>query len=697
MSIFTDIAERKKAFLELSEDTARKFEMELLDLRVEQVKDTFDFVENNWFIYDEEQDIAYYKLPFDQIDRYDFKSIFERGFYYGDSEMCVGDFYETWMKDTENNGVKPYILACYNKKRNKETGELEKYIEFIDRTTKTTTTDIELVFALYKKGDKIYIADHGIRYNEETICIDKINIICQFFNMRHETKISQNIFYDKGKIAFSEIILQRLATENGLISKSINKKIVMNIKTGKTYKLNDYDLNTRKKVNLKRSPFMCLSLWSLMASPMIYSLNLKKEDVNKIGEIIQKEAGNDAIPFDQYIKNCKSDYNSDYNFFKYLVAYNTNPYVPYSVLYNMYLIKSDAKIEKNNSHRCFNKKFTCKTVRNKNVVEEMTKFLTTEGYNKKFINFKLNSNRATTYLRDKEVYDEILALTTIKDKNNKWKMINAYFTNDFGSMAMQDFFESKLYNDLLIAHNENNVINAIIKVQDVYELLRITRSYEYIKQTMPEYKLPKRLRLKEICGTVELDYKKLRNNSYEYSYNTEIKELLNKTINGYKFTLATTSDELVTVGSKMSICVGEYTTNVAKKQCMIVYVTKEDKYVGCIEIQPENGAIIQAKAQHNEHFTGELLQAFNEYARTNKLDTNECCDLTHQSKSLSGDIINFNLSEFKATIKIPKVMSGTICYDEYDYEEYLNQQRQQNGIHEWTAEVPVLADEDIPF
>lgn len=635
---------------------------------------SLNFLMNNSIKYEEPTDTAFYKISFKDADKkYCFHRIAREAHY---DLMCAGCNYETGMRDGAE--FKPYILTFYNKRNGVEGGH---YIELIDRANKVKTPDVELVFTLTKTDEELILDDYGVYYDGQIIPLHKVNIICQFYNMRHEATLSSKVFYDDNKITFSKIVMSRIATNNGLITKQINKRVVMNIETGRTYKLNDYDLLAKKKVNLKHSPFICVSSWLLRQTSFGCDVDIETEDLYKIGKAIQEQAGKDAIPFEKYEKD--SRIQNHHNRLRLLVAYNTNPYVSFAVLDNMYMIKDDAKFEINNPNKCFNKKFKAKVLRNKNMVNEMVSFLTSEGYNKKFINLKLLGFNLNSFKYDKNNYDKLLNMSSIQDKNNKWKLVEAYFKNNYSMYSIENFFDTRIYKDLVKEHKENNVVNAVIKIQDAYELGSMARSYDYIKEVMPGYALPKRLRLKDINDTIKKDYQKLKDNAYEYHYDKNVQDKLNKEINGFKFTLATTSEELVDVGTKMSICVGGYTSNVARKECMIVYVTKDNKYVGCIEIRPD-GSINQAKAFQNNYFEGELLKAFDEYTEMLQLDTHKCYDIKYEHKKIRKTEIDFKLNDLKVIVKIPTVINNSIEYNTMSYEEY--RERNRSRFAPWNAD-----------
>ena len=623
------------------------------------------FITNEYCRYDEEIGKLYYEISFHDIQKYNFSSFLNRNHY---DSFSVGKYYETGMTYYEDNEkkLKRYILAFYTKEDEYNDDEVRK-IEFVDRHNKITVTqdDIKLVFSVSLIEDKMYIEDEGILYNDEIVSLDKINIMCQFYDMRHETETSRKIFYDETKITFSTITMKRIATKNGIITKHINSRTVMNLATGRTYKLNDYDLIAKRKTDLKRRPFMCLTAWN--SNWLCTGVStITAEDFNKIGKTIEKAVNDkDVIPFEEYTKDLKEDK------FQVLVAYNANPFVPYSILINMYLTKEDAKRELNNYDKLFTKKFNCKVLRNKDVKKELFAFLLTQGYSKKFLEYKFKKSSPTSIVDDKKAYDEILELESIKDKNNKWKIVQSYFEHNYSIYELKDFYDSNLYAELKKTHKETDIVNAAIKIKDIYYLYDLSHSYNKIIRTIPEYKLPvKRLRLTEIHDVVCNDAKKLDDNTFEYHYSEDIQDRFNKRINEYDFVLATDNLQLVEVGTEMGICVGSYGRRVANKQCVIVYMKKDNKYVGCIEILPD-GTTNQVKGIRNNSLLSNELVAFTTYAELVKIDTRKCCDLTVEYRK-SSNRLEVNINETEMFTRVPIIKNGQIDFTIKKYEHQEN-------------------------
>ena len=622
------------------------------------------FLKNNYFEYNKEAETLRYAIKFEDIEKYRLSYYCEKRHY---DLFCCGDFYETGITEYHENNkntIKPYILAFYTKEYEYDENEVRK-IDFVDRINKIkiTQNDIQLVFNVSLIEDKLYIEDEGILYNNEIVPLHKINIMCQFYDMRHEIVTSEQVFFDENKITFSTIRLKRIATKNGIITKHINNRVVMNLKTGRTYRLNEFDLATKKVVNKKRHPFVSLSAWTLNWTNLNIN-KLAKSEFNKIGKAIEESVNDkDIIPFNEYIKDTENIQE-----LQVLIAYNTNPFVPYSVLMNMYQTKADAKCEINSYDKMYTKNFNCKVTRNKNVEKELLTFLTAQGYSKKFLGYKLSRTTLYSIKEDKEAFDQILEFSSIEDKNNRWKVVESYFKNNCSLYQLKDFYNSKIYTELKKTHKEKDIVNAVMKIKDMYYLSDLSLAYNRIMRSMPEYKIPtKRLRLNEIHDIVCGDAKKLDDNVYEYHYTKEMEERFNKTIDGYDFGLATDSLQLVEVGTEMGICVGSYGKKVANKHCTIITVKKDNKYVTCIEVCPD-GKVNQVKGIRNEVPEEGVLRAFDTYVLMTKINTRTCFDLTMEHR-IASEYTEINKEFITVLNRIPMIENGKISFRTAKYEK----------------------------
>lgn len=89
-------------------------------------------------------------------------------------------------------------------------------------------------------------------------------------------------------------------------------------------------------------------------------------------------------------------------------------------------------------------------------------------------------------------------------------------------------------------------------------------------------------------------------------------------INGYEFCLVQDTHTLRHVGLTLQNCVATYRKAVIDHRSIIVAVRHGEKYVACIEIQPERG-IVQALGSRNQQLDGEVLLVCRYWAKMEKL------------------------------------------------------------------------------
>ena len=88
----------------------------------------------------------------------------------------------------------------------------------------------------------------------------------------------------------------------------------------------------------------------------------------------------------------------------------------------------------------------------------------------------------------------------------------------------------------------------------------------------------------------------MSNKNITFKYSEEQKKLEDD-IDGYSFRLPQTSYQLCEIGTSLHNCVASYTDNVQKKECTIVYATKNDEYKICIEVREKE--IFQERIDRN--------------------------------------------------------------------------------------------------
>lgn len=89
---------------------------------------------------------------------------------------------------------------------------------------------------------------------------------------------------------------------------------------------------------------------------------------------------------------------------------------------------------------------------------------------------------------------------------------------------------------------------------------------------------------------------RVKNKKITFKY-SQIQQALEDDIDGYSFRLPKNSFQLCEIGTALHNCVASYAEKVSKNESTIVYVTKDDKYQICIEIQYNE--IIQERTDRN--------------------------------------------------------------------------------------------------
>lgn len=124
------------------------------------------------------------------------------------------------------------------------------------------------------------------------------------------------------------------------------------------------------------------------------------------------------------------------------------------------------------------------------------------------------------------------------------------------------------------------------------------------------------------------DFVKIRKLNCPIEYSKKEKEL-NDEIDGYTFTLAKDTYELIDIGQEMGICVGSYGDKAVRKDCIIVKMMQGDKYVGCIELAPNIIDLRQAKACFNNVLQENKAEALKKWVKKHKISGTDCYDYRH--------------------------------------------------------------------
>lgn len=339
-----------------------------------------------------------------------------------------------------------------------------------------------------------------------------------------------------------------------------------------------------------------------------------------------------------------------------LVLYNQNPYVPYSTYAKLADIKKYQHYNGNDYIYLPSKIRNIKKVRQTDLIKNLnTLFSIKSKGEKKFINNAINKLDAYSYLmRVKKIFKN-------QDNINKFMLANKYnYTHSNFNFNSVDIYENKYIYALIEKFGETAVANAITKdtIERNAEIEKRTseekekentsqsfyynvfsdsqtanyhyyrdtiENYRKIIQVYPEYQFPcDRLRLKELHDKIAKDANKIKGKKVTYIYEDEFMKMYdNKVINGITFKVALSNRRLTAIGSQMGICVGGYANRVESGKLFIVYMKKDNEYIGCLEIS-HDAKLHQAKAKYNYKLKEAEQIALKEYCLMTNLTTDTC-------------------------------------------------------------------------
>lgn len=183
---------------------------------------------------------------------------------------------------------------------------------------------------------------------------------------------------------------------------------------------------------------------------------------------------------------------------------------------------------------------------------------------------------------------------------------------------------------MLKVSTEISILNKINRIKDKYVIRDSIEMYNKLKTNKKEYinMIDWSGSFTEIHDELSELLSKIRYENVEIKYG-EKDEKLKDSILGYSFDLAKDTNQLVEIGQKMGICVGGYRDYVLRKISKIIHVKRDDKYVGCIELNAEH-SLVQAKAKYNNMMTGELAKALKFWVKKKSIkNADKCYDYCH--------------------------------------------------------------------
>lgn len=582
--------------------------------------------------------------------------------FYKGSELT--DLKESFFKiQTEKHPYK-YIFSK-EKKENKNIFEIKVYKDRIlkrgillycdeCRNYEPAEIILDINFYVNKNDINLFYSFHGLECSE----CKKIHKEENLKMYRHKDLNSNyglksiDIFDNEDKVVISVVYKRLKCFLDQYRIDYISEKIVMNLKTGMSYRLPSYNLKTKKKEDHIRA--ISTDYIAGFCTNRIYiSIEQLKQLINIMEEYYKKN-NIKHIPYKDFTETINSNltYKGEYILINLLdvLHYNQNPTMNKNSF--TFVERFRSSIKKTNR---------MKKIRNYDTILNIL-FDYNEIKNKYHKSYIINNHLHVFTINNlkKEIVD---IDNTVYDNNNKIKYFKSNVVN------IKYILNSQFYKDLLTKYTENNITNAIVKICKekgstyVYD---IAFAYAKLKAAMPEYEIPgKRLRLVDIHDKITSDARKLNSVNKKYIYEDKIHEIYNKKINGIEFKLATQRYDLIDIGSSMNICVGSYNCSVEDGLLIIVSMIEKGKYVGCLEISQIN-SLNQAKACRNKKLDNKYQEAVASYCKDAKIfiNTNDMDPVYNNSNNnhRSSYMYNIEKTGLKDVIKLDKnsIASDTI-------------------------------------
>ena len=205
---------------------------------------------------------------------------------------------------------------------------------------------------------------------------------------------------------------------------------------------------------------------------------------------------------------------------------------------------------------------------------------------------------------------EVSVANALSDKNNIIALLDAYTYYGNLSSCKESAVYKLFHNSVKKTHDDmqeyyNKYVNARSRVRDLKYIMQKDEWLKNRSLSEAEEKDEKR--------NIMIKLEKLRNNKITYSRS---ETRLEDKIDDIMFYLPPDTNHLLEAGSSMHNCVGSnYRIHALHHECVIVLMKKDDKFVGCIEVN--DGKIRQALGPCNASLKDDALSAFLSWEKKN--------------------------------------------------------------------------------
>ena len=162
-----------------------------------------------------------------------------------------------------------------------------------------------------------------------------------------------------------------------------------------------------------------------------------------------------------------------------------------------------------------------------------------------------------------------------------------------------------------LAETENWVL------QDSYRLYMTL-----LERTSGDYKLPSHRNFHDLHELLIRDINQVEGSAAK-EIMLPLTNLKERHFSEYSIKIADTAHDLNMLGQKLNICVAGYRNFVLEGECVIAYVTQNNKTVACLQVSPETSSLVQAKLACNRPVSSDpdIERIVYSWAKDNRLNT----------------------------------------------------------------------------
>lgn len=241
-----------------------------------------------------------------------------------------------------------------------------------------------------------------------------------------------------------------------------------------------------------------------------------------------------------------------------------------------------------------------------------------------------------------------------KDVNIIYKYIESpssmkYYLTNYYSYSTQEKKKIKIFIKDMIKHKgESKTFNTIFNGECGREyLVDSAKMYVAFKENDMVINEYFQDNIKKIHDRLSKDYPKIKYANVVIPYKESAKRY-NTEINGFKFTLAADTNELVKIGQDLKICVGGYRDQAINSRTIIISMkNSKDDYVGCLELSSDYRRLVQAKAVCNNLLQEHKAEALRAFVKTFDINVEDCYDYEHILRDdIQYDEKSYNLKNY---------------------------------------------------